>query len=473
MTRLRGLLIIPPVILGVAMVWSAMSRQPEPALVVPQERQTAVTYISAAPRIFVPQVEGYGTVVPARVWTAIAQVAGTVEYLHPAFARGGFIPEDEVLVRINAEDAELALDSADADLNSATARLEELLVSQNTTTAALLIERRSFALVEQELARTQRLAKKGVVSASVVQSQEREKLAQQSKVQSLESTLALLPAQIRSQEQSIAKAVVAKQMAELDVARTIITAPFDARVASAEVEIGQYVGAGSTVGVLDSASVAEIDVQISQRQMLALARLAVAAKVSSHGVSARSGPVIRPACLSGSHENELCDRGPEDPRALSASVWPASDRRTTPWPAEVARVSDTVTSETRSLGIIVSVDGPYALSEGVLRPPLIKGTFVRVALSAPDAIDAILVPRAAIRSGRVMLVGAGNRLKFAPVTTLFTFDGIAVLAPTDLPKDARIITSAPSPAVEGLLLAPEFDALAEDRISDAAEGSKL
>ncbi|MEM8792658.1 MAG: HlyD family efflux transporter periplasmic adaptor subunit [Pseudomonadota bacterium] len=461
--RLLGLL---PVILGVAMIWEAMAFNPTPSLVEAGERSVPVSFVVAKPRAFTPTVSGYGTVAPARVWTAIAQTPGLIDYMNPAFIRGGSVAQGDVLVRIADQDARLALSGAEADLRSAKARWYEMRLSEQTTRDALKIERYSLDLTIADLARVNRLVEKGVVSDSVLQAEQREVLAQRSKVQSLESSLALLPAQIYAQEQAVVKAELAKQAAALDLERTIVSAPFDARVASVDIEVSQYVGTGTVLGVLDGNADAEVEVLISQRRLIALAQLETV--LSSH---ARGAATVQSASLTKGRPPTKTHLGPGDPRRLTARVSLSSDQGGIWWAADVDRTSDAVSAETRSVGVIVRIPDPQGAAGG--RPPLMKGAFVKVDLAAPPVAGALMVPQSAIRNGRVMIVGPDDRLDFVSVTRIFTFDTVAVLAPGALPTNARVITSEPSPAIEGLLLAPRPDVIAEARLSASADQGAL
>jgi multidrug efflux pump subunit AcrA (membrane-fusion protein) len=116
---------------------------------------------------------------------------------------------------------------------------------------------------------------------------------------------------------------------------------------------------------------------------------------------------------------------------------------------------------TRSIGVIVSVPDPYGQFRAGSRPPLIKGMFVRVELRAPPVEDVILLPRAAIREGRAMLVGDDDRLRFADVATDYASGDIAIIRAGDIAPGARIVTSD---------LSPRDDA-AEARLEAAAGGN--
>jgi multidrug efflux pump subunit AcrA (membrane-fusion protein) len=394
-----------------------------------EERRIPVAYVVAEPRAFVPEIFGFGEVVPARVWTAVAQVSGRVAYVHDELIRGGFIGAGETLVEIAKDDYELALARAEADIRSAEARADEIRLSEATTKASLAIEAQALALAERDLARVTRLSETGTVSRSVLEASERDVLAQRLKVQNYENTLALLPAQLEAAEQSIAVARAAKASAELDLSRTVVTAPFSGRVSRVDVEISQFVGVGSSMAAIDGAEAAEIDVQMSPMLMASFAQLALR-EASTQGLIQR----------------------------LTARVTLGTDGVEAVWPAEVARISDTVDPETRSLGVIVRVADPYASARPGERPPLIKGMFAKVTLTAPLVENATLVPRRAIRDGRVMIAGADDRLTYASARPVFAMGDLAVFPFGTLPEGARVIVSEPSPAIEGLLLAPTADA---------------
>lgn len=471
MSALRRLAIIPPVLLGAALVWFAAATSPAPPEVAPVERRAPVSFITATPRAFVPTVSGYGTVEPARVWNAVAEVAGAVVYLHPAFERGGFVTAGDVLVRIASEDYELAHSAAEADLRTAEARVEEMEVTAQTTKASLEIERESLNFAESDLARAMRLAETGVMSESAVETRRRDVLTQRSKVQNLENTLAVLPAQIEALENAAAAAWYARLAADLDLARTVVQVPFDARVARVDVEISQFVGVGASIGMLDGANAVEIDVQLSQQRLAELVALAPAEALHAIEVGAKPAPPIDPVKarkISTAWVGGADDAGPS---RLTARIIQGDAIGGGAWPAEVSRISDTVSAEARSIGVILRVPEPFTHPAGDRLPPLIKGMFVRADLQSPPVADMILIPRSAISNGRVMLIDTNDRLTYAPADPVFAADGVAALAPGALPKGVRIITSEPSPAIEGLLLAPQPDLAAEARLQAASSGA--
>jgi multidrug efflux pump subunit AcrA (membrane-fusion protein) len=429
-------MILPPIIAGALLVAYAVSNRVPPSRIAASEISTAVRVVVVEHQSFTPRVSGFGSVTPARVWDAVAQVAGRIEYVAPDFIRGGTVDKGSVLVRIAPDDYNLAIAQAEANIESATAEIEQMKLTGVTIGRSLEIEHEGLALARRELDRQRRLVERGTVATSVAEVPEIAVLAQRAKIQDLENQLEILPAQIRALEQSLAVSQANLEIARLNLERTVVTAPFDARVAESDVEISQYVGIGTVIGMLDGIDAAEIDVQIPPRQMAGFMRLSFAGRMPPAG-----GQASRLPSNSGL-------------RAVVRVGFPGTELG---WEAEVTRISDTVDPETRSIGVIVSVPNPYARVRPGERPPLIKGMFASVELRGPVVDDVVLLPRAAIRDGKVLIAGPDDRLTTAEVTVAYTYGDFAVLegGPDGaLEPGTRVVVSDLSPAVGGMLLIP-------------------
>ncbi len=442
----RKLMFLPPIAAGLALLFYAVSSKEPPATIAPMEKRTPARVLLTATQAFLPRVTGFGAVEPAKVWNAVAEVAGRVDEVNPDFVRGGTVRAGDLLVRIAPDQYKLAIAQARAQIESSAAELEETRLSEETLKSSLAIEQAALAIAERELARQQDLATRNTVAAATVETQESAALVQRAKVQDLENQLALLPSRLKALEQSMAVSETALEIAELDLERTVITAPFDGRVAESDVEASQYVGTGSVMGSLDGIAAAEINVQVSPRQMAGFVRLAFGGRDMPSGAIPGQVPP-------GSGFGAVVHVG-------EPGVWEG-------WDAEVKRISDTVDPETRSIGVIVSVPEPYGQARPGLRPPLIKGMFAEVELHAGAIEEALLLPRQAIRNGKVMLVDDDNRLAVAEVSVAYTYKDVAVLK-AGIEAGARVIIGDLSPAIEGMLLQPIIDEEAAVRLATAA-----
>lgn len=443
----KRLLILPPVIAGIAVIYWATANRSQPEIRDIAEREVPVAYIVAQAQSFVPRVTGFGIVEPGRSWNAVAQVQGRIVELHPEFVRGGTIRAGQMVARIDPEAYELAVAQAEANVRSGAAQLAELEANAEATRALLAIEREALDLAERELNRQRQLAERGQLAASAVETQQRAVLSQRSAVQSLENQLNLVPAQRDALVQALVVSEASLDQARLDLDRTHVLAPFDARVATADVDIGEFVSPGGRLGTLDGVATAEIDAQVAPQEMAQLSRL----------IFADRGNPFSPSSLAAER--------------LTARVRLNVEGFAPEWPAEVDRITDGVDPQTRSIGVIVTVDNPYGLARAGERPPLIKGMFVEVELEGPVVESVMVLPRRAIEAGRIMIVDETGRLAFAEVEIAFTQGDLAVVFGDSLAEGTQVIVSAPSPAIPGLLLAPERDIATEARLASQAQAA--
>jgi len=447
---LKKLLFIPPVLIGAAVLYFAVSGRQAPDHSPPQERARVVRVITAKPVVLVPRVTGFGSVSPANIWSAISQVSGIVVYVHPDLKKGSIIEAGAVLVRISPSDYKLAISQAEANIRSAEAKLAELKITEANATDILAIEKNGLKLREQQLARKQDLLERGTIAKAAFELEQRDTLAQRKKVQDVENSLRLLPTQRSVQSEQIAVYKSQLAAAKLNLNRTTVRLPFDARIAEVNVEVEQFAQVGSKLLIADSVDVSEVEahIPISQfRDML------------SAGTSGSLPRVITAQTLA-QFVTKL---------GLEATVRLIAGKDTYEWPARFARISDTVDPKTRTIGAIVAVDKPYSTAAPGEHPPLSKGMFVEIEIRTNTGENKIVVPRSAMHGDRIYVVNADNRLEVRDVVAGL-IQGNLVVMDSGLSPGERVIISDLIPAVSGMLLKAQLDQKQQARIAAEASG---
>jgi len=165
-------------------------------------------------------VETRGTVVPRTESELVSEVAGRIIWVSPRLAAGGFVEPDDVLVRIDTQDYEIALSRARAMLARAESELE---------------------LARANLARQQQLRAGGVDSKAAHET-------------------AMNAASVAEAVRDEARAAL--RQAERDLERTEVRAPFAGRVREKHVDLGQFVARGSAVARIYAVDYAEIRLPI-------------------------------------------------------------------------------------------------------------------------------------------------------------------------------------------------------------------
>ncbi len=419
--RRRRLWLLPPLAAGIALVAFQVGQREAPTEVANAEPVRAVRVVEALRGAVVPVAEGFGPVQPARVWTAVAQVAGRVVSMAPDLGNGRVVTAGTELLRIDPVDYELALARIDAER-------AELDITERNTRASLAIEQRGAALARREFERIATLVARGTSAQSAADAAERELLNADKQVQALSNTLALLPAR---------RAVLdaRRRQAERDIARTRIDAPFDMKVADLAVETGQFVGVGQSLLKGDAIDQVEVVAQVS----IAALRNLVLDREAVH---------LSPQRLAGSLA-ELAGFRPRVELDLGTD--------TASWPARFERISDAVDAATRTVGLVVTVDDVLGATVPGRRPPLTKGMFVRVVIRGRPLADRVVVPRHAVRDGAVWLADGDDRLARQPVTVAFEQAGASVIA-EGLVGGERVVLTDVVPPVAGMSLAVHADA---------------
>jgi multidrug efflux system membrane fusion protein len=172
-------------------------------------------------------VRSQGTVQPLVESTLVAQVAGRIDGVSPAFAEGGFFNQGDRLVQIDKRDYELAVAQAEAQVAQAQVRLQ-------------------LETAEAELAR-----------------EEWQELGSGSS-----NPLALREPQLAEAEAAVQAAEAALEKAMLDLERTAIRAQFDGRVRTKLVDLGQFINRGTPVANLYSTRAAEVRLPVSKDDLL-------------------------------------------------------------------------------------------------------------------------------------------------------------------------------------------------------------
>lgn len=443
--NLRPLLFLPPLALGIGgFIWLTT---PGPAEdVTPAETATVVRTQTVAPTMVVPSASGFGRVVAEDSWHAISQVQGRAVFVDSKLAVGSVLPAETEILRIDPRDYEIALARATASRDSAQASLDELEATEANTRSSIELETRIEDVRRAELERQETLLARGSVAQTKVDTAVRDLLAQEKKVLDLENSLRLLPAQRASLLATVNTRIVEIEEAERALANTSVSTPLRGRVTAKSVSSGQFVRVGDTLATIESTNASEVTAEFQTRVMGNLISVLIGNEANVSAPQADAQDAFKRL----------------ERLNLRAEVRLSSGDRSFLWPAELVRFDGSADPTTGTVGLVVRVEDPTTPDPAQQRPPLTNGMFVEVRLSAPEPIEALRIPRAAIHSDGevnfVYVVDDQSRLARHEVETGSIQDD-AVVIRNGLSRDDRIVLSDPRPAVIGMLLeAIETDA---------------
>ena len=424
-------LIIIPLIIGIAVFILMVKTKNQPPKIEMTETAYNVRVVNAAHIDVIPNISVHATVSPEKTWNSVSEVSGRIIHINPRLKNGNIIKSGRELLRIDPVDYQLALSQLRAEFL-------EINIREKNAHALLAIEKRNLSLSESNFTRKQKLHKKGSISRTSLDQAEQSLLINKAAVQNLENTIALIPA-----ERDVLSAKINQANRDLD--QTIIYAPFDIRVANLQVENNEYVALGKSLFNGDSIDKVEILAQVPVSMMPSL----LLGKVTATGHN-----------INGDN-NEISDQqlnliSIAKTTGLTANISMEMGNKTVIWQGEVVRISDTVDVKTQTIGIIVAVNNPYKNIILGVRPPLVKGMFVKVNINGAAIKDALLIPRLSIRQGVVNIINDENRLERRKVNIIFAQGNISIIK-DGINADERVIISDIIPAVDGMLLNAKND----------------
>jgi len=329
------------------------------------------------------RVTSTGTVRPVAEVRVVAEVEGRVLSVSPRLVAGGFVRAGEALVEIDRRDYELALVRAQAEVARAQAALER-------------------EQAEAEVAREQ-WADLGRGQAS---------------------PLALREPQLAEARADLEAARAALADAELDLERTTVRAPFDARVRSERVDVGQFVVRAEQLAQLYATDRVEILLPVPSAELFAL-------------------------------ELPAPGGGAPGPQVLLGADWAGAERS---WRGRIVRSEGEVDPRTRMVQLVAEMQDPFGRAappaDGAApapdSAPLELGLFVRATILGRTLEDVIALPRSALRGeDTVWVVDAGERLRLRAVE-LARVEGETVYVTGGIEPGERVCLSVLEAPVDGM-----------------------
>jgi len=330
----------------------------------PEKTETArapllVETVKPEPETIREMLVGYGTARADRSARISAQVSGEITQLADDLKPGSEFKKDDELIWIDDRHYRHVLSQARAALASEEAQLAQLDVEEANLQKLIAIVREEFSIQQAELDRVKALRNQELAHS---REYDRQRLAVETlraRLQGHENQLALIAPQRSRVEASRDQRRAELAMADLNLKRCIIRAPFDGRVDGLMVEVGELAQAGVPLLSFLDPQLLEVPIELplSQRDRVWV------------GATCRLWlDKANPAC----------------------------------WKGQVKRVSPSVNQATRTFAVYIEVDNADQSF------PLMPGSFVRAKIEGPLLEDVKAIPRQAIRQGRVFIFKDGR-----------------------------------------------------------------
>lgn len=365
--------------LGLATLLALNEPKLDPAPYQPMATTVRVTRVQAADEYL--GVTSQGTVQPRSQSELIPEVSGRVVWMSASLVGGGAFREDDVLLHIDDADYRNALQRSEANLERAQVE-------------------REFAT--DELQRLQQLHGR--------------QLASQQQLDSARRTARVAQANLSEGQASV-------EQARRDLQRTQLRAPFDGLVRSEQVDLGQFVTRGQSIGTIYATDYVEVRLPISADQL---------------------GHLGLPISALG--QIPAADRPPVSVTSNFGGV-PIL------WQGELVRLEAEIDERSRMIYGVTRLH----MEADQASPRLPVGMFVQAEIRGRKAENVIRLPRSAIRDNdQVLVVDATDRIRFRQVS-LLRLEHDEVLVSAGLDNGELVCISPLQTVVDGMRVQPVVD----------------
>jgi RND family efflux transporter MFP subunit len=341
-------LLIPVIILalGALAAWrlAVPVEAPKPQPAPPQVLKTEVLELQRTD--FAVLLDSQGSVRAHYTTTITPQVAGNIIKLHDGFEDGAFFAKNDVLAELDPADFQVAVSAAESRL----ARAEAVLIQEEARAKQARLNWEDLGYDEEP------------------------------------SELVLRIPQLKEAKATVDAAKADLEQAMRNLERTKIRAPFDGRVQTRSVGLGQAVGGSTPLGEVFATDFAEIRLPLSPRQLDFIT------------LPSQAGD-------------------PEVPVTLTDALGSSKSEQ---WQARIVRTEGAIDASSRELFAIARIDDPFGLVSG--KPPLRIGQPVRASIRGNVLQQVFVLPRQALRGvNRIYLVArdqpAIQRTEIEPIWT--------------------------------------------------------
>jgi len=378
----RLLVVLVILSIGAVAAWYWLAHEPKARRKPPQAQARLVEVTAVQVGRHRVTVRVMGEVAPARSIALAPRVAGEVIQLSPEFVPGGRFEKGEVIARIDPEDYELALEkqkaeaerlAALADQAAATVAQRETDVTQAQCQLDIEMGKQSVAKREYELL------------GETVDGRDEALILRKPQLETAKASLEAARAALQSARAAADSAQAAKETAEtavrladLDLARTTLRAPFNAIIQRRQVNLGSQVAAGSPVATLVGTDAYWVEVLVPVNE---LRWIRIPGSVEEEG---------SPVCI------------------YNEAAWGPDTCRT----GRVLRLESALEEKGRMARLLVSVPDPLGRKAPSGRtPPLLIGSYVRADIEGTALEDVVALDRNHLRNGNeVWVMNGGGEL---------------------------------------------------------------
>jgi len=345
---------------------------------------------------FTVLVESFGVVKARTNSELFALISGQIQSVSPRYESGAFFKKGDVLLTIDPADYAVAVQVAKGSLVNA-----------------------ELALAEEE--------------ARYEQAQ-RDWKKQSKNIKATDYALRL--PQLRAAKSNIETAKAQLTLAELNLERTNIRAPYDGRILDTFVNVGSVIGPNVKLAQIYSSDAIEVRLPVANK-----AQRFINLPEQSKGDQQKFPQVFI--------DNKLT----EPPEV---------------WQGHVVRTEAAIDAASQQLYVVARIDDPFKNDKNKSRRPLKIGQFVRANISGQQLEKVISIPNSTLYQGSYVYIVNNDRLQRQPVEVLWRDQKTSVIK-SGLESGQHLVTTLLGQVTSGTLVEVKNKDKSENIVVKASE----
>lgn len=329
--------------------------------------QMTVEVENIKPALYQVYLDSFGTVKPRTQSKLVAQVAGQIDAISPKFREGGFFKKGDWLVTIDDRDYKVDVKVAEASLLDAQQQLAE-----------------EQARSDQARADWIRIGKGGEPNDLVLR----------------------LP-QLKAAEANVLSAEARLEKANLALERTKVLAPYDGRILTKQVDVGQVVSNNAHLADIFASDYVEVRLPINNNDI----------------------PLI-----------DLPEQQFESDIVSAGQVHFSSRFDNQDWVGKLVRTESSIDSNSQQLYVVAQIDDPYIVKANG-STTLKIGQYLKAKLAGKILSNVIVIPNKAIYQGSYVYIVEEGVLKRREIEITWKNASDAVIGSGLVAGDRLVLTS--------------------------------
>lgn len=355
----------------------------------------------------------------------VSEVAGKVIRISDDFQEGAYFDAGTTLIEIDKENYLNSVSIAKSEVDANKSSLKQVIEEEKSNARSIKLAKKNLQLGNKEVLRLRGLWHKKLIARSLVDAEEQKQNQLEQKLQELQgkqntytSRRSVIEAQINS-----AKARLKQE--ELDLSRTLIKAPYVGRVLKKNVDVGQFVSKGTSLGEIYATDYVNVELPLSLNQYELLG-------------------------MQESFRNKKVNQ-----KKLPEVIFTHSgNKRNDNWKGRIVRSSAALDAESRQINVIVRIDKPFDLIQQDQATgysvPLRIGQYLKARITGKTFKDVYVLPPVAVRHNREILLLRDGKIKIIPVNVVWNDSDVTVVTSKQPLLDETLVITSLNQAADGM-----------------------